>query len=699
VLLLVCCLALAMPRLSWAQETPVPKLVEQLDSMDPQEREQAAEQLSIKGRQARPAVPALLNALQKDPAASVRAAAAGALGRLGEALGKDGAVCVAPLTAALSDKELSVRLAAAGALEAYGNVPEVKASARARLDLFLQAASDKDPQTRQTALEGLLQMKSDRAIPLLLQLAENKDTNEQALGMLLRISERSKRVCVTEAQNLLASPDAEVRGHALDALANAGALGRVALPRLRDMAEHDADATVRFEAAYAIASLQNGAAATPYLLKSATDSDEKVAGTSLLLLGRGGDAAQAVPVVVKALDDARLATYALSALQSLGPAGAPAVPAVVRLVHQSTDSDVRQLALRTLAALGAAGGQAILADRKLITDTDLNVRLSYAEMLFRATGDGAEVLPTIAALLKASDERVRSQALALLAELRERARPLAPLVLAGLKDKTLGAEGLDVLAGMQLPAAQVLPVAEVALSDPDVGVRQRAVSLLAYSSSVPPGAVPLLRKALTDSDTTVQMAALDIYWRTTNDVSTVMPIVLATFSSGDANSMSTVFSVCRQMGPAGRAAIPAIVKAFDNLDRYNRVLCVEVLQEMGAEPAVVVPMAVACLQGNEVNDTAYNLLDRYAPSEIVAALGATDPTPLCEYLAVILRHVSDTPDDATMREHKVMWLCDILGPLGGRARAAVGPLTAAAQHDEDATVQDVARETLAKIGK
>jgi HEAT repeat protein len=137
----------------------VPSLEQALADPDARRREAAAGVLGRIGPAAAPAVPALAELAEKDPAANVRKAATVALGGVG---GDDPAVTRA-LIAPLNDADLDVRNAAFDSLHGFG--PKAKAAVPALIGLL----KDSDARIRQQAAEGLEQIGPDarEAIPAL----------------------------------------------------------------------------------------------------------------------------------------------------------------------------------------------------------------------------------------------------------------------------------------------------------------------------------------------------------------------------------------------------------------------------------------------------------------------------------------------------------------------------------------------------
>jgi HEAT repeat protein len=146
VLTLLALLGLSQLEAQVPKKEEVPKNLELLKtSKRAQDRAYAAEQLGLRGQvrasDVQDAIAPLLEAVKADPSASVRKAAATALGRIAP----DAETTVPTLIDALKDKAVEVRMAATMAVAAYGS------DARSALPVLREMVNDKDKKLAKVA--------------------------------------------------------------------------------------------------------------------------------------------------------------------------------------------------------------------------------------------------------------------------------------------------------------------------------------------------------------------------------------------------------------------------------------------------------------------------------------------------------------------------------------------------------------------
>jgi HEAT repeat protein len=175
---------------------------------------------------------------------------------------------------------------------------------------------------------------------------------------------------------------------------------------------------------------------------------------------------------------------AIDVIETLGPDGAPAAEA---LISALTDCDefVRWAATRTLVKLAPVEAErAVPALARLLTDSDVDLRLTAAGGLARYGAAAKLAIPDLTEAVRANDHDVR----------------------------TAAATTLGTLAGPDLkPAISTLAAAVAA--DPNARVRQAAAETLGRCGPVALEAVGALRQALGDPIEEVRAAAGDALLR------------------------------------------------------------------------------------------------------------------------------------------------------------------------------------------
>ncbi|KUM94235.1 hypothetical protein AQI88_22975 [Streptomyces cellostaticus] len=333
----------------------------------------------------------LVDALEKEPVASVRGSVATALGQLADA------AAVPALQAALSDEVASVRGSAATALGRLADAAAVPA---------LQAAlTDEVASVRGSAATALGRLADASVVPALQVVLTDEDAAVRgsaatALGRLADVA------AVPALQAVLADEDGSVRGSAANALGQLA--DAAAVPALQSVLT-DEVASVRGSAATALGRLAD-ASVVPALQAVLADEDAAVRGSAATALGRLADAS-VVPAlqVVLTDEDAAVRGSAATALGQL--ADVAAVPALQAVLAGDEDAAVRGSAATALARLADAAALPAL-QAALAGDEVASVRGSAATALGRLADVAA--VPALQAALVDGVASVRASAAAAL---------------------------------------------------------------------------------------------------------------------------------------------------------------------------------------------------------------------------------------------------------------------------------------------
>ena len=280
----------------------------------------------------------LLTACCRDPEERVRKAAVQHLPCL------DDAIALPNLRWAMEHDTPRVRAAAAGA------VAELNDHAAA-CQLLLTAVRDEDAWVRYFAVRSLGQLKiSDDAVSLLTTLAQNdpamhvRIASVEALGIY-------KSLPMSLFDELVSSPDEDVRNAAITALSNCGTAGAAA--RLLAVATDDRNKD-RLPAIRALG-LMGDSGSIPSLLRIAQGRNELLADESTRALGQMRSE-EAAASLIRVLEIPSRRVAAIAALSSLGEL------AVAALAHglQHAEIDVQRAILEVLSGIRPPLSTAVL---------------------------------------------------------------------------------------------------------------------------------------------------------------------------------------------------------------------------------------------------------------------------------------------------------------------------------------------------
>ena len=445
---------------------------------------------------------------------------------------------------------------------------------------------------------------------------------------------------------LIADENAQVRRAAVEALADIEPGPEVGVPIIVKMLE-DADPAARIRALDALA--EEGKTAVPHLI-NALEKEEAVYWACLVLSEIGPDAEEAVPALIKVLDDKRpgVRREAILALAAIGEASAPATDALVEALDCQINGVVATYALGKIGAVPPAAEKKISKNTRSKDGVLATVSL-WA--LARFHPDDKELqqksVRRLAQFLKSDDPRQRVAAAQALVELDpdpEISRPILKKVMDGASPEVLDA-AMDAMASL---GEKVLPRLIEALKVPEV--RARAAAILGRIGPKAKRAVPALAEALADPDP-----------ETRNEV---------------------LFALAA-IGPKAEGAVAAVTKALGDPDMNVRYAACYALGSIG--PAA--KSAKAALQRNLASPDEFLALDSaWALSQIDP--GCSESAP--KTVPLLVKGLQQP--DAMTRLHAAESL-RCLGPL---AKDAVPALKKALQ-DDNADVRQAAADALKAI--
>jgi HEAT repeat protein len=312
----------------------IPAWIEAVKGKDDTARREAARMLGFAGEKGKVAVPALVEML-KDPNPENRATAANALGNLGP-VAKE---AVPDLMQALKDDEILWMV-----LYAFIWIgPDAKQAIPALvegLDRF-PGSCKSGGVSSVTALAAM----GPEAFPALAKelgcpQAKRRASAAAALGSYeFSQSPRIKEV-IPDLIALTRDQDTTVCCWAVCALGEIHQEAGKVVPALIRCLDDKREADIRWKAAHALGQFgQRARPAIPQLLLKLQDPEHFVRWCSALALGEIGPGKDAVPALIRALDDQWAYMGAITALGRIGPGAKEAVPALLKALDKAESSD------------------------------------------------------------------------------------------------------------------------------------------------------------------------------------------------------------------------------------------------------------------------------------------------------------------------------------------------------------------------
>ena len=608
----------------------LPFLLLGLKSPDWQERLQAIEALAALGPLARPAIPALMAALEDEW----------------------------PLEGSYSPfnpfHDYGIRAAAVKTLLAVGPAAERRLLREGlpRLIVGLENGTDTTRAHTATAL-GLLGPRARPAIPALLrQLRNVNQQTDPSVNALVAIGPDS----IPGATALLEDEAQDVRAVGVVTLAAFGKQASKSLPKLAALSK-DRAANVRNAVAELIVAIdKEGAVAISVLSSLMQDQDEWVRGSAASQLSKFGPRARAeLPSLYAALasKDPSIAILAAETIIAInGPTPESTRYLLNHLNSISDDWHVR----KALRDSGKAARAAVPPLLKMLDDPYPDVVLDVAWILTGISpSDAARAVPAIVRGLKLDkwDDTKYALAAGVLRDIGPAAREAAPALLAllasnRLSDNTrremiqairqIGFELASVRPALarylandeQLPwASQVaahldpdgpltVPSLIAVLHYPDLLHQGSAMVDLARLGKRSRPAVPLLERMLQEKDGWLRYRAALALIQITGQKEPYLDVI----QRGIQYDYQAVHAL-QTLPPEATWAVPLLLKSLSHPDRYIRAAAAESLSTFGSAAHEATPILIRLLRAEwarEPRKLEYHLM--YA---IVPTLGAIGP--------------------------------------------------------------------------
>lgn len=469
----------------------VPSLIEILKEDNPKSRMSASTALGEIGSDAKDAVPLLrdlylgknsdnvyhyalmlskigktaMPALQagfKDSRAEVRQAAS-------QALQQAGADAVDVLVDALGDKNVEVRRLAAQTLWPM-NIGD-----KSVVIALAYGLSDPDEQVRQMCINGLQQLGPQAklgAAKIREALTDmNPNVRTQAYYLMQTIGEDMNKVLTTA----LASKDAKIRINTACLIVVVGdARTKDAMPILHD-ALANAELEFKMQAAFTLAQRQ-------------LDTDK----VSAIFVD--GLKHKTPGVRIQAIQG-------LGMMRNAGPSVAPKLAEALR----DPDANVRQQAVYALHGVRGAAETMSPILAKTYRDGDADIRRSVLQVAWMY---GASSKDIVFDGLKDKDAGVRQQAINALQNLQGDLTDALPMIVTLLKDKETVSYRPQIVGLLTRVGDKGIPLLGDLLEDPSEHVRVQAIQVLRNSGDKAKPALPKIREAVKDKNWNIRLNAL-----------------------------------------------------------------------------------------------------------------------------------------------------------------------------------------------
>ncbi len=604
--------AYQLQRLGPAAKPALPALIKALDDDDKQVWSSAVTAIAALGPAATDAIPKLIGALDTSALRGRRQRDGRQLVmRSAYALSRMGPAVIPPLVEALGKEDAGLRIGAAHALGPMG------AEARAAIPLLVTNLADgRDPVREESALA--LSQIGPAAGPALVVALSDGDARRRS-GAALALAQ------MTPPFPAAGTPVEQALGQEKDKLVRAALLA--AVPK------------VGLEPARSLA----------LLLPAVLGDDEALRHAALnAVLGQRALRPAALPPLATALHDGHPAVRerAARALGRFGGEASPQLPALLAATRSAGGAPAFADAL-------AQVGPAVLP--QLLKGLQEGKPEESAWILRALRGFGAPAVPVLSEALKHPQPPVRAAAASALGAMgRDAADAVNPLfVLTEDAHPEVQAAALRALVAQRADAARLQPLLQAALASTHPDVRRAGAAGTAAFGGAAQLGVPGLIDLLSDDDAAGRFAAAQALGQLGEKAAPAVEPLAAQL--GDLALQSQVIETLGKIGPAAAPAVPRLVELAKSTDQRASVL--PALTKIGPASAAALPLIYECLH-DQASDV------RAAAVTALAAIEKDQP----KLLAILL----PLPADSSGRMRRAA--AAALVPHGPAARPAVPAL-------------------------
>jgi len=725
-----CVFAIAVAWSVSASAADVGKFIEQLSANDREQRREAGYQLSQLGAGAKPALPALIKALD-DPDRQVWAYAVTAIANLGPeakdavpkllegfdsqksrgfrprdkaqtlfrsafALTQIGDAAKPELIASLKAEDGSLRLGAAKALGGMG------AKASDAIPALIENLGQGEADLRTEMVEALAAIGKNSAGPLASALgnadAKVRADAVRALGLLGSDASDAGTTLLEKASG---DGDMGVRAAALTVLPRVGLPQEKVVPVLIAGVKHD-QVEIQRAAADGLLLVRPAAdVAIPALIPLLKES--AFAERAATILGRyGREARSAVPAMLPAVAKAPDGPYG----QALVSIGAGAVPTLLGETGKLPVSGVTRehWTLHILEAIGAAGLPEL---KKALATPNVQTRLAALLTIQQLGLDARDARDEVIKLTSDAEPAIRAAAVGAVVALGVKPPRVFEPVEAGLTDRvaTVRLAAATAAGALGAPARPLVGKVAGLLGDTDASVRAAAVRALGSIGGRGEWTDQLVARL---DDPKLQLAVVEALAKL--KLEGVAPKLIALYPKADRPVRVAILEALGSAGEAGKATVET---ALQDEDRDVRAAAVRATAEGNPNLDTFVPVLTASL-----GDSSATL--RQAAAEAAAKLGekqADKFVPLVEPLVKLAANDSerslalDTLRALRVRNQDAIllamdspvievriWGIERVARLGAEAQP-IRPKVEALANDENEYVRRASRRALQQMGR
>lgn len=268
-----------------------------------------------------------------------------------------------------------------------------------------------------------------RAVPVLMQLAQGARSRDadvrfwaaKSVGLFGSLAAEAVPALSADLADRAGTPEDRILvADVLGQIGTAAAVQELARELLRKRESTESPETLLLEVAVdAIAQAGvNGIVALPALIRVTAHHKSSVRRKACVAIGRLGPRAELSldPLLERLVldDDPAVRDAAAAAMARIGPA---AVPLLIRLVG-SGEPELQWRAAHALQRIGPRADAALAALQKSAKDDDVQVRIESLDAIWRISGDSEAIALPMVQELSTSDRQLRRRASQLLIELR-----------------------------------------------------------------------------------------------------------------------------------------------------------------------------------------------------------------------------------------------------------------------------------------